>query len=206
VTVDLWYTLLHLGPREEDRYMRGLEERGSALIAGWPLRASKEGDAQLAEPLAAFLTEFRAAVTAAEGGRSVPPAEQIRRAAELAGREARPAEYLDSLRDLVSSAPFEAAPGCVDFLRSLRAGGYRIGLVSNTVGEPGQYLRPVCDRLGIGEFIDVWAWSDELPWAKPSPEIFRWCLTGLGVGPGRRSTSATGRRTWAAPGPRSSGG
>ena len=184
VTLDLWHTLLHLEPKEEERYLREQEDRAAALIATWPARPRAPGEAPPVDPWAAFRSEFRAAAVASQTGFSVPSTVQISVAAHNAGHEARPLEYIQSLGDLVNGAAFRLAPGARELLERLRGSGYRIGLISNTVGEPGRFLQRVCDRLGIGEFIEVWAWSDELPWTKPSPEIFRWCLAQLGVAPG----------------------
>ncbi len=39
------------------------------------------------------------------------------------------------------------------------------------------------ERLDLARFIDSWALSDELPWAKPSPEIFWKALEPLAVPP-----------------------
>ena len=72
-------------------------------------------------------------------------------------------------------------PEALSTLESLREAGYRVGLVSNTVGEPGAALERVCRRFGIDRFIEAWAWSDQHPWTKPAPELFQWCLERLGV-------------------------
>jgi FMN phosphatase YigB (HAD superfamily) len=37
------------------------------------------------------------------------------------------------------------------------------------------------DQAGLGERIEAWAFSDQLPWAKPAPEIFWHCLGMLGI-------------------------
>ena len=183
VTVDLWYTLLHLEPPEQERYLHQQEERAARLIESWPALPIPDGAPAPLDPRTAFRTEFRAAALAAWEGRSVAPTTQIARAAKLAGHEARPEEFAVSLGELVEGMEFRPAPGAVGFLQELRSKGYRLGLVSNTVGEPGRYLQRVCDRLGLGRFLEVWAWSDELPWTKPSPQIFHWCLSRLGVDP-----------------------
>lgn len=183
VTLDLWYTLLHLEPPEEERYMHEQEERAARLIESWPALPIPAGAPAPLDPRTAFRTEFRAAALASWEGRSVAPTTQIARAAALAGHEARPEEFAASLGELVEGMEFRSAPGAVELLRELRGRGYRLGLVSNTVGEPGRYLQRVCDRLGLGRYLEVWAWSDELPWTKPSPQIFHWCLSRLGVDP-----------------------
>jgi putative hydrolase of the HAD superfamily len=91
--------------------------------------------------------------------------------------------YLSELRHLVEEAPFRTAPGALDLLRSLSEEGYRLAVISNTVGEPGAFLRPVLRSMGFERYVESYTFSDELPWAKPSPEVFRKALGELETPP-----------------------
>ncbi|MGC2289490.1 MAG: HAD-IA family hydrolase, partial [Thermoplasmata archaeon] len=37
-------------------------------------------------------------------------------------------------------------------------------------------LQQRLDCAGVGGYIEAWAFSDQLPWTKPAPEIFWHCL------------------------------
>ena len=134
---------------------------------------------------AAVERERGAAVSAAEGGRVISVAEQFVRAAGAAGREARPGAFLAKLRREVARTGFRRAPGALATLRELRAAGFRIGLISNTIGEPGAFLRPVLRESGLAPLIDHCVFSDECRATKPAPRIFHAALRGLGTPPAR---------------------
>jgi HAD superfamily hydrolase (TIGR01549 family) len=130
-----------------------------------------------------FEREFSAAVTEADAGRSVTPGTQLTRAARAAGRIARPEVYIDALERLVGGTPFRTAPEAIAVLGELRASGYAVGVISNTVGELGRFLRPILTRFGFDRYVEVYTFSDEHPWAKPAPEIFQSTLDALGSDP-----------------------
>ena len=115
-------------------------------------------------------------VAASARGVSTPLATQALHTAHKLGRVARPLEYLQALAGLVERTPFHLSPGVLDALEKLRNRHFRLGVVSNTLGEPGESWQRMLDRAGVGEYIDAWAFSDQLPWTKPAPEIFWHCL------------------------------
>lgn len=182
VTFDLWHTLVYLDPDSEDEYMaeqvevavRALE--GCEPLPGLP----RAGPTELRS---AFEREFSLAIASAGEGRTVTPVDQFARAAHAGGRVPEPQTYLATLEELVRGTPFLVAPGALSALRELRSLGYRVGVISNTVGEPGRFFRPVLHRLGFDESVQSYLFSDEHPWAKPAPEIFRAALTELGSDP-----------------------
>lgn len=182
VTFDLWHTLVYLAPDAEEGYMRHQVDEAVAV-----LEASDVADGSTRAPppelRTAFEREYASAVDAAGEGRSVPPAEQLTRAAVSVGRVPHPDRYLAALERTLRSTAFRIAPGAIAALSELRDAGYTVGVISNTVGEPGRYLRPVLRRMGFDECVETWTFSDELPWAKPAPEIFRKALEGLGSDP-----------------------
>lgn len=178
VTLDLWHTLLYLEPDAEDRYMRRqaeLVDDGLGASTGDSLRALTARDS--------YRTALREAVESAEGGVTIPLVAQLDRMAALAGRSPDPARYLASLDRLVRETPFKVAPGALETLERLAKLGVALGVVSNTIGEAGRSVRGVCDREGIGRWIQAWSFSDELPWTKPAPGIFLDCLDRLGSCP-----------------------
>jgi HAD superfamily hydrolase (TIGR01549 family) len=129
----------------------------------------------------AFEAVYADAVAASQQGRSVSPAAQIAEAGRRTGRRPEPRAYLDGLAALVARTPFRTAPGAEEVIRGLRADGWRTAVVSNTVGEPGESLRPVLGRLGVDRWIDAFVFSDEHPWTKPSPELFLRAVEAVGA-------------------------
>ncbi|MGA8663902.1 MAG: HAD family hydrolase [Thermoplasmata archaeon] len=183
VTFDLWYTLVFLEPRDQDRYMdRQAEVAVRALQASEPLPV--EGPRRKAGELrAAFLKEVARATDAAAEGESISCGEQFRRAAQSAGRAPDPEGYLTEMGKLLAETPLRPVPGSLECVTTLHRAGYRLGVVSNTVGEPGRAFRPLLQRLGFDPFIETYVFSDELPWTKPNPEIFRRAMQLLGATP-----------------------
>ncbi len=184
VTFDLWHTLIYLEPDAEETYMRQQRELAvEVLLASDPLR----GRRPLGRPAVrkAFDEERQRAVRVADEGRTVTVAEQFDRLARRAGRTARAGTYLELLEQELRRTPFRRAPFAVPALRSLRDRGYHLGVVSNTVGEPGRFLRPVLHRMGFDPFVEESVFSDEHPWTKPAPALFRFALKALGSRPFR---------------------
>ncbi len=182
VTFDLWHTLVYVSPSEEERYMRGQLDVATDVLARSPGVRSRP-DRSRRTLRTAFRREYEAAVTVSRRGRSVSPAEQFERAARACGRRPLTELYLRSLRRLVATLRFRVAPGARPVLRALRRDGYRIGVLSNTTGEPGRYLRPALTGFGFDRLVDAYTFSDELPWSKPSPKIFGAALARLGSSP-----------------------
>lgn len=67
----------------------------------------------------------------------------------------------------------------VPVLRSLRDGGYKIGVVSNFAIP--ECVHKLLDMHGLKDFLDVVVISAEVNKRKPSPEIFALALDALGV-------------------------
>jgi putative hydrolase of the HAD superfamily len=185
VTFDVWYTLVYLEPDEEEAYVADLVQAAAELLVGWPPGPKGRPAPSLAKARSVFRRQFESAASLSRQGISRTPAEQIRRAADRLDRRSRPNEYVRRVEELVERAPLRRAANAAGVLDQLQRAGYRIGIVSNTVGEPGRALQRVLERLGLARTIGAWAWSDEHPWTKPAPELFRWCLRRLGVPPGR---------------------
>ncbi len=184
VTFDLWHTLVYLTPRAEEVYMRRQRELAVEVLAeaeplpGRPRRSPRSLGA-------AFDTERLGAVAAANRGRTITVSRQFERAAARVGRAARPEAYLARLGAELARTEFRRAPGALPVLEALRHEGYRVGVISNTVGEPGSLLRPMMRRMGFDGHIDRYVFSDEQPWTKPSAAIFWAALRSLGSRPSR---------------------
>jgi HAD superfamily hydrolase (TIGR01549 family) len=182
VTLDLWHTLVYLEPEAEERYMLRQVEVATQVLRGSVDSGAgpRPSDAALRS---AFEKEYADAVSASQEGRTVTPDEQFARAARATGLVPRPDAYRRALARFVQATPFQRAPGAIEMMRELRDDGYRLGVISNTVGEHGRLFRPLLRRMGFDEFVTTYTFSDEHPWTKPSPELFRWSLTGLGSDP-----------------------
>jgi putative hydrolase of the HAD superfamily len=68
----------------------------------------------------------------------------------------------------------------LEVLASLRAAGYRMGLVSNVSLLP-HLMREDLDRLGIGAYLDATVFSSETGLRKPDPSIFAEALRRVGA-------------------------
>lgn len=102
----------------------------------------------------------------------------------LFGEQEVPEALISALEDAYTRAAIEHLPelvdGAAEILHRFRP-HCRIGLVSNTGRTPGNVLRSVLDRLGLGGMFDVVVFSNEHGECKPLPSIFRRLREGLGV-------------------------
>jgi putative hydrolase of the HAD superfamily len=83
---------------------------------------------------------------------------------------------------ILSALPVANA-GAREVLEALSARDFKLALICNTGRTPGTMLRIVLERLGLGHFLSVLTFSDELGLRKPHPEIFLRTLAALGVSP-----------------------
>jgi HAD superfamily hydrolase (TIGR01549 family) len=182
VTFDLWHTLISLRPEDEDSYMRAQFALGRRALAEAP---PSPGAPTLSESEleTAFESAYVEAARAAQNGQTISPVDQLRLAGKMTGRVPAVAAYLRRLAALVEATPFRIAPGALDLVQSLTEHTYKLGVISNTIGEPGALFRPILRSMGLDRFIDVFTFSDERPWTKPAPEIFLETLRALRVSP-----------------------
>ncbi len=67
----------------------------------------------------------------------------------------------------------------------LRAGGVRIGVLSNTIW-PREWHVDILERDGVDDLVDGDVYTSEIPWTKPSPDAFRAAMDAVGATePGR---------------------
>ncbi|WP_281964293.1 HAD family hydrolase [Serinicoccus marinus] len=96
---------------------------------------------------------------------------------EVLEREADCTPTLADILDDTMSEHWVAVPGAIELLERLRAGGHRIGMVSNT----GIDLRPRLAELGLLAYLDTVVLSFEEGLVKPDPRIFRLAADRLGL-------------------------
>jgi HAD superfamily hydrolase (TIGR01549 family) len=182
VTFDVWFTLLSLEPAEEEAYLERLEEAAAEVVGSWR-RSPRARHPRHPDPRVAARSALLEAVQASRAGRSISLADQAIRAARLAGRVSRPLDFPRALEEVAQRTKFRVEPSAARVLGELAAQGLRIGVISNTIGEPGEVVQRALDRAGLSRWISGWAFSDQLPWTKPAPEIFHHCLRVLRVPP-----------------------
>lgn len=183
LTFDLWNTLVYLTRREEIALQRARQALAVDALSHGQSGAVR-GSAQFQQDAEqAYIASGRRAQRAASKGVSISPIEQLRSAGRMIGHEPATEDFLEGLSQLLLVTPFHLAPHTAETLSSLADRGFRLGIVSNTIDEPGRFLIPVCQKLGIASFFDAFTFSDELPWSKPSPMIFREAYSRLGAKP-----------------------
>jgi HAD superfamily hydrolase (TIGR01509 family) len=96
-----------------------------------------------------------------------------------------PADVIAALVDAYSRPALMVPPtiddGARAALETLRARGYVLGLISNTMRTPGSTLRRVLAGYGVLDCFSHVTFSDEVDIRKPDPEIFALTLRGLGA-------------------------
>ncbi len=92
---------------------------------------------------------------------------------------------IDALEEAYAMAAVDALPSIVDgadeAIASLKARGFRLGLISNTGRTPGYALREILARLGLAASIDAMVFSNEHGVCKPQRSIFDALRDALGV-------------------------
>ena len=73
-----------------------------------------------------------------------------------------------------------AYEGVPEALRCLADGGHRLGVVSNN---QGRFVRIVCSRLGLQEFLPVVLGEEDMPAPKPDHRGLMWAAAALGLTP-----------------------
>lgn len=73
-------------------------------------------------------------------------------------------------------------PDVVPTLKAIRAGGLKLGIVSNAAYLP-RLMRRQVERLGLLPYFDGITFSSEIGWRKPHPAIYQDALVKLGADP-----------------------
>jgi putative hydrolase of the HAD superfamily len=129
------------------------------------------------------------------------------------GRHLHPREAAESLvqalgvegaaREMVAEAflgagrevELELAPEIGSSLEALRKGGIRLGIVCDVGFSGGELLRELLDGEGLLGHFSGWAFSDEVGYYKPAPQIFEAALGSLQAEPPRALHVGDLRRT-----------
>ena len=103
--------------------------------------------------------------------------------------EALPAESIEQaateIEDASLLADLQLLPGARETIPALAAGGYRLGIISDTSLSPGRVLRHFLERDGLLSCFIVLTWSDETGYPKPDARMFTRTLDGLDADPTR---------------------
>jgi putative hydrolase of the HAD superfamily len=122
--------------------------------------------------------------------RDVPVVEHVR--AILAAFDSKlparvPGDVMSSLTDAYARPALLVPPaideGARPALERLRAQGFTLALISNTMRTPGAMLRKLLERYGVLRCFAHTTFSDEVGVRKPDREIFALTLRALGVDP-----------------------
>jgi putative hydrolase of the HAD superfamily len=184
VTIDFWGTLLFDNPSSDNRYKGRRMKDFANVLAG----------AGLTVPVATLERAYDASGSYLgrlwQANRDVPVADHVTAILRLADPELPgrvPADVMEALIDAYAR-PILLVPPAVDVgaapaLRALRAQGYVLAVVSNTMRTPGTTLRRLLERFGLMELFAHATFSDEVLIRKPDPEIFALTLRALGCDP-----------------------
>ncbi len=91
-------------------------------------------------------------------------------------------ELTATFQESLYEGPPEPAPGIKKALEELSR-YYRIGLISDTMFSPGTILRKYLDQIGLLQYFDAFAFSDEMGVSKPHPKPYRYVLQSTGADP-----------------------
>jgi putative hydrolase of the HAD superfamily len=184
ITIDFWGTLLFDPPSSDNRYKGRRMKDFEQVLAG----------AGLTVPLASLERAYDASGSHLgrlwQTNRDVGVTEHVVTIlrsvdADLPARV--PGDVMEALVDAYAR-PILLVPPAVDVgalpaLQALRAQGYVLAVVSNTMRTPGTILRKLLDRFGLMECFAHATFSDEVLVRKPDPRIFALTLEALGADP-----------------------
>ena len=119
---------------------------------------------------------------AAQGGENLRLGDVMREACTACGVEPTPGETEEAVAHYIEPLDARVVPfdDTVDTLERLRAGGYRLGLVSNTMW-PAKYHHRELRRFGLQPYFDHTAFSSDVGVWKPQPGIYLLSLGALDV-------------------------
>lgn len=104
-------------------------------------------------------------------------------ATELGLDDGARSELCRAFEDASRFGEVRPLPGAVDSLRTLKGAGLRTALVCDTGFTPGRIVRDFLAEAGLVEHLDFLAFSDEVGFPKPNPEIFLAALDAVGGSP-----------------------
>jgi len=175
VLFDFWNTLFKVRLSDEEYWRYRAECVAGALASAGVQRAP--------EDVLAALREARRSANAVRrcAGREVAAEVELALALRLLGVDAS-CELLSALLAAYARPFLEALepdPDARAVLEELRGRGLRLAVVSNTPF--GWANRALLERYSLLGYFDALAFSDEVGFVKPRPEIFEAALAKLGV-------------------------
>lgn len=105
------------------------------------------------------------------------------------------AQLVDAFGDAANDAELHLTRNITDCLQTLKARGVKLGIVCDVGFTPSRILRAFLSKRDVLGLFDSWAFSDEVGVYKPSPVIFEYALSPLGVPPERTAHVGDLRRT-----------
>ena len=97
--------------------------------------------------------------------------------------DARERELIAALETEALGHDVLALDGARDLLARLARAGVRRALICDTGFTPGRVVRQLLERVGLLEFLETTAFSDEIGVPKPNPKMFLTVLSTLDVAP-----------------------
>jgi putative hydrolase of the HAD superfamily len=182
ITVDFWGTLLHDGPRSDDRYKRRRMEEFARILRAQGVRTSASSLSRAYDASAPVLADLWRRNRDLSGDGHVQAILDGLDPALAGGLSAAVrAELLEAYASPALEVPPSVDEGARLALETLRARGYALALVSNTMRTPGFGLRRLLQRFGLLGCFQHTTFSDELGIRKPDPEIFWHTLRAVGA-------------------------
>ncbi len=184
VTFDLWDTLIQELPGEPDKVSRARNDGILRLL-------EEKGIIHLrAEVEAAYSDTSRFLSLTWSKRRDMSTRDQIlfmlnsldsRLASKLSLEDLAEIERIYSMGIL--EHPPRLLPGAKDALKSVKAKGYRMGLISNPGRTPGSVLRVMMAQMGVLDYFETTTFSNEILVRKPAESAFRVTLEKLRATP-----------------------
>jgi len=75
-------------------------------------------------------------------------------------------------------------PGAFDTLKELKNMGFKLATLGNVIFWPGSYNRLILEKVGLGDYLPVQVYADEIKCSKPKGRAFLTLAKELGVKPG----------------------
>jgi HAD superfamily hydrolase (TIGR01509 family) len=184
ITIDFWGTLLFDPPSSDNRYKGRRMKDFENILGAAGFKATVPTLERAYDASGAYLGRVW------QANRDVSAADHVTAILRLADPELPnrvPGDVLEALVDAYAR-PILLVPPAVDVgageaLRALRAQGYVLAVVSNTMRTPGTTLRKLLERFGLMECFAHATFSDEVLVRKPDPQIFALTLRALGSDP-----------------------
>lgn len=186
VTFDFWDTLVVDDSDEPVRASLGLADKvttRAALFVAEVLAHSDRSEADARDAWQRALATFRHQWKVEHHTPHVR--ERVADALRHLGLAATPGTpaLIEQLAWMEVEIPPRLCDGTAAMLTTLKARGWKVGIISDTITTPGDGLRAILRQYDLLHLIDHAVFSDEVGASKPSPTVFRAAANGLQVSP-----------------------